>query len=96
MASYILSNAADLDVTEIYNYSFLNFGESKAIAYLQSLEEALQYLATTPMVGKKIDDIRKGYRRYEHASHSIFYKIIKSDIFIVRILHQSMETSKHI
>ena len=96
MADYTLSQAADADLVEIYTYSFQSFGEAKADAYLQSLEESFQHLADQPKLGRPMGHIRKGYFRYEHASHSIFYKVKNKGVFIVRVLHPAMDSERHI
>jgi plasmid stabilization system protein ParE len=45
MADYVLSNAADADLDDIYTYSFEIYGESKADAYFIDLRDCLQRLA---------------------------------------------------
>ena len=96
MAEYRLSQKADDDLVETFIYSFHKFGEAKARAYLFSIHETLSLLADQPGVGRRIDRIRKGYLRHEHISHSIFYTITASGIFVVRILHQKMKSEFHL
>jgi toxin ParE1/3/4 len=74
MAEYELSNKADDDLNEIYIFSRQRFGKAKADAYLLALEERFSILARQPRLGRRIDHIRPGYLRYEHVSHSIFYR----------------------
>lgn len=96
MSDYILSQAADGDINDIYLYSYEQFGEAKADACLLSLDETLKRLAVSPRLGKPIDYLRTGYRRYEHVSHSVFYKSVESGILIVRVLHNHMDAAKHL
>jgi len=96
MADYELSNRADEDLSEVYVFSHRRFGESHADAYLQALEERFLMLAEQPHLGRRIDHIHKGYFRFEYASHSIFYKLKKNGIFVVRVLHQSMDPDRHV
>ncbi|MFQ5673670.1 MAG: type II toxin-antitoxin system RelE/ParE family toxin [Nitrospinales bacterium] len=96
MADYELSNKADEDLSEIYIFSHRRFGESRAAAYLQALEERFLMLAERPLLGRRIDHIHKAYFRFEYASHSIFYKLKKGGIFVVRVLHQSMDPERHV
>ena len=96
MADYELSQKADEDLTTIFLFSYERFGEARADAYLLALDESFAKLAEQPLLGRRIDHIRKGYLRYEHGSHSIFYKQRKGGIFIVRVLHQRMDADKHI
>lgn len=94
--SYKLSKKADKDFEDIYEYSYENFGEQQADKYTDSLEECFLLLSETPTIGRNIDNIKKGLFRHEHQEHSIFYKIKKQYIFIVRILHVRMQTKNHL
>lgn len=96
MADYALSRKADADLTGIYIFSHKRFREATADAYLLSLEESFLTLARNPNLGRKIDHIRKGYFRYEYASHTIFYKIKKDGIVVMRVLYKKMETERHL
>jgi toxin ParE1/3/4 len=96
MAEYVLSEQAADDLTEIYLFSYQQFGESKADAYLLGLEERFELLAETPLIGRKIDHIRAGYLRYAHASHSIFYTSREEGILVIRVLHRSMDAETHL
>ncbi len=39
---------------------------------------------------------RPGYRRFPHESHVVFYKIEAQDIFVVRVLHKSMDAVRNL
>jgi len=96
MAKYELSEAADRDLNDIYIYSYREFGEAKADAYLRSLAECFERLAEFPGIGRPIDHIRPGYFRFPHASHTVFFVRIADGIRIVRVLHQRMDPDRHI
>ena len=96
MADYALSNKADEDLTEIYSFSYHRFGEARADAYLIALEECFSLLAEQPLLGRSIELIRADYLRYEHASHTIFYKRTADGILVIRVLHQSMDPGPHL
>lgn len=96
MADYELSGKADQDLTEIYIYSYNNFGESKADSYFLGLEQSLIKLADKPNLGRKIDYIKQGYFRYEYVSHSIIYKQKEAGILVMRILHGCMDMERHL
>ena len=86
MPSYELTQAADRDLSDIYTYTYTEFGEVQADTYYQSLEECLTRLAESPQLGLGISAVRKGYRRFVHKRHSIYYKQIRSGIRVIRIL----------
>jgi toxin ParE1/3/4 len=68
---YELSRAADKDLTDLYVYTFREFGEAQADAYFASLEESLARLSENPQLGIDVGTLRKGYRRFVHKRHSI-------------------------
>ena len=47
-------------------------------------------------MGRDAGYIREGYFRMASASHMIFYRKSETGIFIVRILHQSMDFEPHL
>lgn len=96
MPEYCLSNAAGKDLEEIYEYSFLEFGEQRADAYFESLEECLQKLAEIPTLGMDISTLRDGYLRFVHQRHSIYYKTLKHGIIVVRILGPGMSPDRNL
>jgi len=96
VSDYKLSQDADNDLTQIYTYSFTEFGENQADTYFESLEECLLKLAENSGMGMDISMLRKGYRRFNHNQHAIFYKPTKTGIFVVRILGPGMSAERNL
>ena len=96
MAHYELSELSDRDLGEIYAYTFRQFGEAQADAYFSALEDCLIRLAESPRLGRAIDHIRVGYRRFEHRSHVIFYRETERGVLVVRVLHERMDPDRHL
>ena len=96
MANYQLSVKADDDLTELYLYSHRELGEAQADAYLFALEERFFLLADNPRLGRQIDSVRPGYFRWDHKSHSIFYKAADYGIIVMRILHGMQSVESHL
>jgi toxin ParE1/3/4 len=94
--SYGLSNKAEQDLRNIYRHTDTTFGQLQAEAYLCGLEETLIQISSTPTLAQKVDDIRKGYRRYLYREHAVYFTKKKSAIYVVRVLHQKMKASLHI
>ena len=93
---YRLSQKAAEDFGDIYEYTFLNFGEEKANSYTEEMEQCLFTLSEAPFVGRACDDLLVGVRRHDHQRHAIFYRVREFDIFVIRILHQQMNPMLHI
>ena len=96
MAEYQLSDKADEDLNDIYSFSHRRFGEATADSYPPALERRFSILAAQPGLGRRIDHVRAGYFRYEHASHSIFYRLTGDGIIVMRVLHRSMDVARHL
>lgn len=75
MAEYILSNKAESDLAEIYQYSYRTFGETTADAYFQSLAACLRSLAASPRLGRHAQLSIPDLLRHEHGQHIIFYQV---------------------
>ena len=96
MPEYRLSNAAEQDLEEIYAYSFAEFGERRADAYFESLEDCLQRLAEQPSLGMDASALREDYSRFVHQKHSVYYQTAKPGILVVRILGPGMSTDRNL
>jgi plasmid stabilization system protein ParE len=60
MANYKFSKAAEQDIENILDYSYLSFGEKVAENYFANLKECLQILSENPLIGINGDSLRKG------------------------------------
>ncbi|WP_162827171.1 type II toxin-antitoxin system RelE/ParE family toxin [Pseudolabrys taiwanensis] len=96
MARFELSEAADRDLTDIYRYSYRQFGADRADTYLFGLEECFSRLAQFPELGRPIEHLRPGYFRFEHARHTVFYVRSGAGIRVVRVLHERMDPERHL
>lgn len=89
--TYTYSNLAEQDLIDIYLYSARTWGQKQADSYDAGLKHTIDMLVDSPNIGRDCDDIKVGYRRFEHKHHIIFYRQRKTDILIVRILHEAMD-----
>jgi len=94
MKKFFLSSKAKSDLIKIAKYTQLTWGVPQRNDYLKILDTTFQLLANEPELGLNCDYIREGYSKYPQASHVIYYKEYKNNqIFIVRILHKSMDVN---
>jgi len=85
---YSLSLPADEDLQAIYDYTEACFGTKQAIKYVSEFETVFQRLIQNPKIGRNRIEIKEGLRSYNKGRHVIFYRIQKSHIRIVRLLHE--------
>ncbi len=90
---YKISQEANLDIENIWLYTYENWSLEQADRYLNLIIDEVEYLAENPESGKDYGHIRKGYFRSRVKSHFIFYKVNykKEEIEIIRILHERMD-----
>lgn len=86
MGIYRLTTKADEDLADLYQYGIETFGQIHADSYFDSLISRLDAIGDAPMQFQA-SDYREGYRRSVHSPHTIYYRIIDSEMVeIVRIL----------
>ena len=94
MTGYLLSPAAQADLSEIWDYTARNWDLAQAERYILAIRDSCEALADGTKQGRRIDDIRSGYLKMAVGSHFLFYRITDDgQIDVVRILHQRMDVS---
>ena len=92
MGSYVLSNKAVEDLSDIWNYTFDEWSETQADKYYLELIAGFEFLIENPNFGKNYDKIDENIFGYLVNTHIIFYQKLKADkILIIRILHASSD-----
>ena len=95
-SNYSLRALAQVDLEEIWFYTYQEWGVEQADKYLNSLLSRFAWLAENPLIGKKRDDIKTGYYCFPEGMHLVFYMLTKNGIDIIGIPHQSMDVINHI
>lgn len=88
MICYKLAPAAERDLEQIWFFGLERFGLEQADHYYFALMCHFNALAENPLSYPAVDHIREGYRRSVFGAHSVFYKILKDQIEIMRIIGQ--------
>lgn len=96
MANYRLSLKAKGDLAEITKYTLKHFGRTQATRYRTQLSDFLNRLAESPYIGHAVEETYEGLRTFPHQGHMIYYLIAPTGLFIVRILHHSMDAKRHL
>ena len=93
--NFLVRQAADDDLLDIFVYGCEKFGIDTAEAYIYALEAGFQRLTEHPKLGRSIDQTMAGIRALPVVSHVIYYQVTGSAIDIIRILHKSMLAERH-
>jgi toxin ParE1/3/4 len=96
MAEFKLTLRARRDLEGIAIYTAHNFGEAQSFRYRDELLSAFNLLAEFPFLGRDFGHVKRGLRRHEHASHTIFYRPTKDGVLIQRILGANQDPVRHL
>ena len=86
-----LSSSAEADLNAIDTYSFEQFGEDVADAYMRDFDELFDLLRRHPKAGVPAPELGKGIRKLTHRQHRIFYTVEGDLVLIARIMHHAID-----
>ena len=90
------SHKAEIDLEDIWLYSFQQWGIEQAHRYHDELVEGMESLRLQPEIGKHTRHSGIDYRYIQVAKHVIFYRLQGNTIRIIRVLHERMDAPQHI
>jgi toxin ParE1/3/4 len=99
-----LAAAAETDLDNIAAWTTENFGPAQAEAYIESILDTIDELTASKSPSRSIarDEIATGVRtihmrkRGRRGRHFLLYSETADEVKIQRILHDSMELSRHL
>ncbi len=94
MTKVILSEAADTDLEDIFDYTLKEFGLDQAISYVSEFDDTFETISENPEIGRERKEIREELHSLAKDKYVIFYRILIDHIRIVRILHGSRDLPK--
>jgi len=102
--SVSLATAAQTDLDNIAAWTTGNFGPTQAETYIEAILDTIAELTapTSPPRSVARDEIAKGVRtlhmrkRGRRGRHFILYSETADEVRIQRVLHDSMELSRHL
>ena len=81
---YTLSKQAKADIIDIYAYGHERWGISTADRYYRGLFEAFTSIGIYPGASREVGN---GIRLKVYRSHLILYRIDKSELSVLRVVH---------
>lgn len=85
--TYRLAETADFDLVHVYVEGVRGFGEHKADAYHDRLEQTFQTIADNPKMARERTEITPPVRIHPCGSHMIVYEIDAKGVYILRVRH---------
>ena len=91
MSGRQLSQRARKDLAEIWRYSDRQWGPERADRYIAAIHSACAKLAAKPSLGRRLPEAPKSIHQYRCGSHVIVHRMRGEQVYVVRILHESMD-----
>jgi toxin ParE1/3/4 len=91
-----LSRLAQADLDDIRDYSAERFGTARAIAYLDTIEQAFRRIVDFPEIGPAHGGSDRIVRSYPAEEHRIYYEHNAGRVFVLRVLHKAMDAGRHL
>ena len=92
----ILSPQAEMDLTDVLQYTLETWGEAQMHAYGAVLDKALLTLKENPQIGHPRPELSAEHRTFPAGRHIIVYRVTDSAIYVSRILHERMDIRRHV
>lgn len=93
MSKYVIFKPANKTLDEIWHYSFENWGQKKAEAYIEGLFVTLQKTASRELVWRDLQEqiyLNTHFVKYQH--HYVFFRELDDDLIgIVSIIHEKRD-----
>ncbi len=93
MRGHILSDEALDDLDDIYQYIARN-NRGSAAKLMRELQGVFETIAVNPDIGRRYIDPAPGLHVFISGKYRIFYRVVKDDAIIVRVIHGARELSK--
>lgn len=91
------SARAEKDFKAIQRYTLKTYGEKQVWIYTGMLKEGMRKLEENPgLYGHTRPDIPQTYRAYKIGEHSLIYRIEDRTVYLIAILHGSMDFSSQL
>ena len=90
--SYALSPLAEIDLEEIWFYTFQNWSLAQADSYHRDLVATFEGLASGTKRGRDVD-VRPNYLKCPVGSHMVYFRDSCDQIGVIRVLHQRQDAT---
>ena len=91
----MLAPAAQSDLKEIYRYTLEHWGIKQAQDYLTHIKQTFKVLLSNPDLGRERNELGQNVRAMSCQKHIIFYRHIKTELQIIRVLHGRQDPERH-
>lgn len=91
-----LRPSAQRDLNAIWDYTAQSWGLDQAKAYLATLRRDMGRLCEFPGLGAEHPSRHARFRKLPSGHHFIYFLITKTNVDVVRVLHERMDVTRHL
>jgi toxin ParE1/3/4 len=84
------------DIEDIAAYTFEKWGAQQADIHVSRIDRTIQAIADSPTLGRERIGVPTAIKGRKSGAHVVFYRVQDTTIYIMRILHESMDHGRHI
>jgi toxin ParE1/3/4 len=92
----VLSELAALDLADILQYTFEQWGGQQMNLYAAKLNRGLRQLAVNPQLGKPREDWYPGCRCFPVEHHLVVYAVVGHEVCVARFFHERVDVPRHL
>jgi toxin ParE1/3/4 len=92
--AFRLTRWALRDLDDIADYTLRRWGASQMEAYLRRIDARIACLAENPDLGRRREDVGKGYCCFLEGSHLIFYVLSEDRVVVIGLPHRAMDVGR--
>jgi toxin ParE1/3/4 len=96
MAAYALTREARSDLVRIARRSAAQWGLRQRNRYMAELIGHIELIASRPHMGRVRDEVGTGVRGTLHGPYVVFYRLVRSRVEVLRIIHMSRDITRAI
>lgn len=86
MTIYRLARRARQDLLNIWQY-IASDNQQAADQFIDLVTHHFEILGRNPRVGRRRDELRRGYRSFPVGNYLILYRIVDSGVCVMRVVH---------
>ena len=91
-----ISAQAGRDIDEIFIYGLNHFGETVARSYYNDLFDLFELILATPQMARQRTGLKYKCRMVVFQSHVVFYRTVRRNVRILRVLHGKQNWRDHL
>ena len=93
MNRYRLTSRARSDLVEIWE-RIAEDSETAADAFVDRLMTTIRGLGSNPFIGRRRDELRRGYRSFPVGRYVVFYRVAEPGVEVMHVIHGARDLTR--